>query len=214
MLVRALTHRSFTAEARPGQIPLDNEQLEFFGDSILSFLISDELIARHSELGEGRLTRARAQMVSARRLHWVAEAIGLGEFLRLGRGEENSGGRGKANLLADALEALIAALYVDGGLQAARKLVVEHVWSDELASQPEQTNYKGLLWELAGASKQPHPAYRVVEMTGPAHLPHFVVEVEMGELTAQGEGSSKKEAEQHAAQALIAAWQSVPAASS
>ncbi|HYO80514.1 MAG TPA: ribonuclease III [Bryobacteraceae bacterium] len=210
LLSRALTHRSYSSESRPGHFQPDNEQLEFFGDSILGFIISDELVKRHQAHGEGRLSRSRSQMVSARWLHRVAEEIGLGDYLRLGRGEEHSGGRTKLNLLADALEALIAALYLDGGMDAARRFVLEHVWSDTLASTVEHTNYKGMLWERAGAEKLVPPQYRVVETSGPAHLPRFTVEVSLGDRTARGEGATKKDAEQEAARALMEGWPVAP----
>src|SRR5687767_8661530 len=119
-LLRARTHRSYSSELPPQRPEADNEQYEFFGDAVLGFLISEALVARHPTLPEGRLSRAKSHLVSARWLHEVAQKIGLGEFLQLGRGEEHSGGRGKASLLSDALEAVIAALYFDGGMDPAR----------------------------------------------------------------------------------------------
>lgn len=212
-LVRALTHRSYCSELRPNCFQPDNEQLEFFGDSILGFLISEALVARHTGLTEGTLSRAKSHLVSARWLHRVALHIGLGEYLQLGRGEEQSGGRVKPSLLADALEAVIAAIYLDGGIEPARHFVMEHVYSDSVpaVTDTEDGNYKGRLWERAGAEKLPRPQYQVVETSGPAHEPRFIVEARLGDLfAARGAGRSKKAAEQEAAQAILAAMDGSP----
>jgi ribonuclease-3 len=160
-------------------------------------------------LPEGRLSRAKSHLVSARWLHKVAEQIGLGEFLQLGRGEEHSGGRVKPSLLADALEAVIAALYIDGGIEVARRFVLDHIYtaaSVPAVSDTEDSNYKGRLWERAGAEKLPRPEYQIVDTSGPAHAPRFTVEARLGSLFAgRGEGKSKKAAEQEAAHAILAA---------
>src|SRR5436305_1452144 len=149
-LVRALTHRSFASETKTPETQPDNEQLEFFGDSVLGFLISENLLARHPGLPEGQLSRAKSHLVSARWLYRVAEEIGLGDFLHLGRGEERGGGRVKPSLLANAVEAVIAALYLDGGMEPARDFVRNCVYSDDVisaAGEGEHVNYKGDLWE-------------------------------------------------------------------
>lgn len=211
LLVRALTHKSFSSEARPGQQQtlLDNEQLEFFGDSILGFLVSETLVSAYSTLPEGQLSRAKGYLVSARWLHQVAQTLELGEFLHLGKGEEKGGGRVKPSLLANALEALIAALYLDGGIEPARQFVLRYVYSTEsLMSQVqgEHTNFKGELWERAGAVKMPRPAYTVLQISGPAHAPIFVVEVRVGDqYRGTGQGPSKKVAEQNAARSVLVA---------
>lgn len=206
LLVRALTHRSFSSESKTSSFQPDNEQLEFFGDAILGFVISDSLIASHPGFPEGKLSRAKSHLVSARHLHHVAQTIGLGEYLQLGRGEERGGGRGKPSLLANAMEALIAALYLDGGMDAARPFILRYIQIEILSAAPEgdALNYKGLLWERAGAEKLPKPEYMVLETTGPAHAPVFRIEARLGALfSGTGEGSSKKAAEQRAAQALL-----------
>lgn len=207
LLVRALTHKSYSSEAPAELASCDNEQLEFFGDSILGFLVSEMLITEFAKLPEGELSRAKSYLVSARWLHQVARRMDLGDYLNLGKGEEHSGGRVKPSLLSNAIEALIAALYLDAGIDKARAFVTEHVYSSETlhaAEQGEHTNFKGELWEKAGAEKLPRPEYRVVQTSGPAHAPNFVVEARLGKLfTGIGEGPSKKVAEQHAARALL-----------
>lgn len=221
LLVRALTHKSFSSESRlPGQSAEsagarhDNEQLEFFGDAILGFLISEALVRDFPDLREGQLSRARSQLVSARNLHEVALRMGLGEFLRLGRGEERSGGRLKKSLLANAVEALIAAVYLDAGdLKAVRQLVETYVYdrnSVVTAVDGTNTNYKGELWERAGAAKLPVPEYVVLEVAGPAHAPEFHIEARLGDrYTGRGRGHSKKAAEQDAARALLETMQAL-----
>jgi ribonuclease-3 len=206
LLVRALTHRSFSAEAKTAIVRPDNEQLEFFGDSILGFIISEALVTRYPGLPEGQLSRAKSYLVSARWLSRVAQVIGLGEFLQLGRGEELGGGRVKASLLANALEAVIAALYVDGGMEPARNFILTHVYAEpaSIGFDAEISNYKGRLWELTGANKLPKPEYVVLDTSGPAHAPSFLVEARVGtQYAGRGEGSSKKAAEQQAARALL-----------
>ncbi len=209
LLVRALTHKSWSSEAPPDQTSTDNEQLEFFGDSILGFLISEMLVSEFSSLPEGLLSRAKSYLVSARWLHQVADRLGLGEYLNLGRGEEHSGGRVKPSLLANAVEAIIAALYLDAGLDKARAFVAVNIYSTEplrAVDKGEHTNFKGELLERAGAEKLPRPEYRVLETSGPAHAPSFVVEARLGKLfSGTGEGPSKKVAEQNAARAVLEA---------
>lgn len=207
LLTRALTHTSHAYEQN--QQPLrDNEQLEFLGDSILGFLISECLVQRYPEYREGRLSILKNYLVSASHLHEVAQRLGLGEYLLLGRGEELSGGRVKRGLLADAVEALIAAIYLDGGMDAARCFVVEHVVGPlpegvEDAAAPF-TNFKGALQEVARTLNLPAPRYSVVCEQGPAHARRFTVEVRLGnDLAAQAQGESKKSAGQMAAQAVL-----------
>jgi len=206
LLVRALTHKSFSSETRPADLQAHNEQLEFFGDSILGFIVSEALVANYPALPEGHLSRAKSYLVSARWLHEVAHSLGLGEFLHLGRGEERGGGRVKASLLANAVEAIIAALYLDAGIEPARRFVLEHVYTQPvlLGSDAGNLNFKGQLWERAGAGKLPKPEYVVLNTIGPAHAPSFIVEARIGSLyVGRGEGQSKKAAEQNAAKALL-----------
>lgn len=216
LLRRALTHKSFAyEEAAAGGAPLaDNERLEFLGDSILGFLISELMLQRYPALAEGRLSRLTAHYVSATHLHEVAAKLDLGRHLRLGRGEDLSGGRGKKALLADALEALIAAIYLDAGLEAARRFVIERV-AEGLPGEPEGadaplSNFKSALQEYAHAHRLPHPRYVVVGETGPEHAKTFIVEVHLGrEWSMQGEAPTKKAAGQKAAQLLLEKLQSI-----
>lgn len=205
LLRRALTHSSHAYEvaADAGQ---DNQQLEFLGDAVLGFLASEYLVRRYPDLREGRLSLIKNYLVSATHLHAVAGRIDLGQHLLLGRGEELSGGRLKMGLLADALEALIAAIYLDGGMEPARAFVEEHVFRDaELPAGHESpgANYKGALQETARALNLPAPRYAVVGEHGPPHERLFTVEVRVGEHSARGEGASKKAAGQRAAAALL-----------
>jgi ribonuclease-3 len=207
LLVRALTHTSHAYEK--SQPPLHgNEQLEFLGDSILGFLVSESLVGRYPAYREGRLSILKNYLVSATHLHEVAQRLSLGEYLLLGRGEELSGGRVKRGLLADAVEALIAAIHLDGGIEEARRFVVRHILGAE--QELEQgleapfTNFKGALQEIARSLNLPSPRYSVVSEQGPAHARQFTVEVRIGnDLTAQAEGDSKKSAGQKAAQMVL-----------
>ena len=209
LLRRALTHSSAAHESQGGgSQDRDNERLEFLGDSILGFLTSEALVARHPESSEGDLSRLRAHLVSAAHLYNVACALDLGRYLELGRSEEMSGGRAKKTLLVDALEALIAAVYLDGGMEPARSFVAARVLnaatSREAVADPEIeasiTNFKSALQELAQSRKLPQPKYAIVQERGPEHSKIFTVEVRVGkELTGHGEGASKKLAAQRAA---------------
>jgi len=205
-LLRALTH---TSHAYEKSLPLgDNEQLEFLGDAILGFLVSEHLIDRFPSYREGRLSVLKNFLVSASHLHDVAQKLSLGEYLLLGRGEEMSGGRVKKGLLADAVEALIASIYLDGGLEAARRFVVTQILSDTptLAGYADSlfANFKGALQEIARSLNLPAPRYAVISEHGPAHARRFVVEARIGEeWLAQGEGDSKKSAGQQAAQTVL-----------
>ena len=206
LLQRALTHRSSIYEKSPQAAFADNEQLEFLGDAILGFLVSDMLLERCPDFPEGRLSKLKAHLVSASHLHTVALKIGLGSHLRLGKGEELSGGREKKALLANALEAVIAAIYLDGGIEAARKFVVRYVLGD--AELPdfgkEVTDYKSALQEKAQALKLPQPRYSIIEERGPEHAKTFLVEVRVGrDWSSRAEGLSKKSASQKAAQHVL-----------
>lgn len=207
LLVRALTHTSHAYER--SQAPLqDNEQLEFLGDAILGFLVSESLVCRYPAYREGRLSILKNYLVSASHLHEVAQRIELGEYLLLGRGEELSGGRVKKGLLADAVEALIAAIYLDAGIGEARQFVVQHILGAEQELQDNIeapfTNFKGALQEIARSLNLPSPRYTVVQEQGPPHARSFTVEVTIGsDLSAQAEGDSKKSAGQKAAQMVL-----------
>ncbi len=212
LLCRALTHSSLANETRAasGEPIEDNEQLEFLGDSVLGFLISEALVERCPEASEGELSRQKAHLVSAAHLHGVARRLDLGSFLDLGRSEEMSGGRSKKTLLVDALEAIIAAIYLDGGIEAARQfvgLILDAPFcGDEEAGtdiQPAITNFKSALQELAQSRKLPQPRYTVVSERGPEHSKTFTIEVRVGkEWTGQAEGRTKKIAAQRAARGV------------
>jgi ribonuclease III len=212
LLRRALTHSSLANEARPGGPPLsDNEQLEFLGDSVLGFLISEALVRRFPGQSEGELSRQKAHLVSAAHLHGVARRLELGSHLELGRSEEMSGGRAKKTLLVDALEAVIAAIYLDGGLDPARAFVHGFVLDAPIGSdaeagtdiQPAITNFKSALQELAQSRKLPQPRYSIARERGPEHSKVFTVEVRVGkELTGQADGRTKKIAAQRAARGI------------
>ncbi len=205
LFLEALTHSSYVQEASEGG--RDNEQLEFLGDAVLNFLVSVRLADAFPELEEGKLSRARARLVAAEHLAKVAAGLELGEYLRLGRGEEKTGGRAKSNLLVNALEALLAALYRDGGLEVAQRFVERFVLPEDLTASAEElfsTDYKSALQEYLQSERAGPAGYRVVEEVGPEHQKVFTVEVSAGEnWVAHGSGGSKKAAEQQAAKALL-----------
>jgi ribonuclease III len=209
LLQRALTHKSRSHEQHDsGHAAMpDNEQLEFLGDSILGFLTSDYLVRHYPEAGEGRLSKWKAHLVSAAHLHEAAQQIDLGRHLLLGRGEEMSGGRSKRALLADAMEALIAATFIDGGIDAARHLVESVVlcaMEEDHHADDARADHKTELQERAQSLKLPIPRYAIVAESGPEHLKTFTVEVRVGkELVGQAQGSSKKHAGQLAAQRVL-----------
>lgn len=208
LLERALTHRSRAYEMTgPVSASSANEQLEFLGDAILGFLVSECLVARFPDAGEGRLSKLKAHLVSAAHLHNVAQELSLGDFLNLGRGEEMSGGREKKALLADALEALIAALYQDGGMDRTRAfietcVVAGFTANDESAGSVH--DYKSALQEAAQTLGLPPPRYSTALEVGPEHSKTFTVEVRMGSTwIARAEGPSKKAAGQKAAEQIL-----------
>ncbi len=210
LLRRALTHKSLVCEQAAGVIHVrtDNEQLEFLGDAVLGFLVSEALVDRYPDLPEGRLSKIKAHLVSATHLHEVAKRISLGDYLYLGRGEEMSGGRTKRALLANAVEALIAALYLDAGIDAARRFVELYVLAGadafQFAADDAISDFKSALQEAAQARKLPQPRYSIVKERGPEHAKTFTVEVRVGrEYSAQAEGVSKKSAGQKAARQVL-----------
>src|ERR1700733_2555288 len=215
LLERALTHSSavpelraiHAAESSSGPLPQDNEQLEFLGDAVLDMLASEYLIATFPEWSEGQLSKSRARIVNARALELAARRLHLGEFLRLGRGEEKTGGRDKPALLADAFEAVIAAIYLDSGLEAAREVLKRALfeWAlEERGARIADSDRKSALQEFLQGRGQPPAEYRVVGETGPDHQKKFRIEVWVaGVCMASGEGSTKKEAEQRAARTAL-----------
>jgi ribonuclease-3 len=209
LLERALTHKSRIHE-RPGESPpaSDNEQLEFLGDAILGFVVSECLMQRFVSAPEGRLSKLKAHLVSAARLHEVAQEMGLGEFLLLGRGEEMSGGREKRALLSDAVEALIAAVYLDAGMEPARAFIESRVIGPLDASDDGANgtvnDHKSALQEMAQTLKLPPPRYSIVAEEGPEHAKTFTVEVRLGkDWVSQAQGLSKKAAGQKAAEHIL-----------
>lgn len=207
LFLRALTHKSRIYEKNPpGQGQNDNEQLEFLGDSILGFVISEYLIRRFPGHPEGRLSKLKAHLVSATRLFEVAQNLSLGDYLLLGRGEEMSGGREKRALLADAIEALIAAIYLDGGIEAARGFIEKHIPNHDLVEDGDMatSDYKSALQETAQALKLPQPKYSILSEDGPEHAKMFTVEVRVGkDWVSRAQGNSKKSAGQKAAQLVL-----------
>jgi len=209
ILARAFTHRSRAHEAKGVAVFATYERLEFLGDALLSFLVSERLMHDDPAADEGTLTRRRQAVVSTEALAVVSLRLGLGEALILGRGEEATGGRAKPSLLADAFESVLAAVYLDGGLRAARAFVRRQL-KVELARTIGTTgpgaDAKTRLQELVQARWRLTPRYRVVSTTGPAHAHEFTAEVVFGEQAAgRGVGSSRKEAEREAARDALAA---------
>ena len=210
LLERALTHSSWAAEyaAKSGDSEAnDNERLEFLGDAVLALVVSEWLTRVFPVWKEGQLSKARASLVNAGRLGEAARAIGLGGHLRLGRGEEKTGGRGKTALLANAYEAVIGALFLDGGLEPAKKFIEESLLATQVENPDERlarTDFKSRLQEILQARSWPTAVYRVVREEGPDHKKVFEVEASVGSRgSAIGKGTTKKEAEQIAARGLI-----------
>jgi ribonuclease-3 len=207
LLERALTHRSFAYEN--GNLPT-NERLEFLGDSVLGLVVTDTLYRNHPELPEGQLAKLRAAVVNRRALADVGRSLRLGEFVRLGRGEESTGGRDKTSILADTLEAVLGAVYIDRGLVQAARLVhrLFDPLIDDAATLGAGLDWKTSLQELTATTALGVPEYAVSE-TGPDHQKLFTAVVQVsGEAYGEGSGRSKKEAEQEAA---AAAWRRLQA---
>jgi ribonuclease-3 len=199
LLDRALTHRSYAYEN--GNLPT-NERLEFLGDSVLGVVVTETLYRTHPDLSEGRLAKLRAAVVNARALAEVARTVGLGEHIKLGRGEETTGGRNKASILSDTVEAVIGAVHLSGGFEASGKVV--HLLFDPLmdaaAGLGAGLDWKTSLQELSAEHSLGVPEY-VIEASGPDHQKSFTAQVRVGDqLYGHGVGRSKKEAEQQAAE--------------
>jgi ribonuclease-3 len=214
LLRRALTQKSLASEMREGGGPpvSDNEQFEFLGDAVLGMVVSDVLFRRFPLYKEGQLTTLKASLVSAAHLHGVARRLELGDYLELGRGQEMGGGRNNKRFLADAVEAIIAAIYLDGGLEPARSFIVEQVMDGQMVFdqeagtdiQPAVTNFREALRDLTRARKLPEPHYSTIREQGPAHATTFTVEVRVGkEWCAQADARTKKIAAHRAARGLF-----------
>jgi ribonuclease-3 len=215
LLDRALTHSSAVPELRTargediafsGSIVQDNERLEFLGDAVLELLTSEYLLLNYPEWTEGQLSKSRARIVNAHSLEIAARGLHLGEHLRLGRGEEKTGGRDKPALLADAFEAIVAAMYLDGGLTPARDLLKRTVFEQALedGDRISESDRKSALQEFLQAKGDQPAEYRLAGETGPDHQKTFRVEVWVkGEFMSSAEGTTKKEAEQKAARRAL-----------
>ncbi|MCA9544798.1 MAG: ribonuclease III [Myxococcales bacterium] len=195
----AVTHKSYANERRR-DVPY-NERLEFLGDAVLGAVVAEALMRAHPGRDEGQLSRLRASIVNAVSLAEVAADIGIGPALRLGRGEERSGGRSKHNVLADAFEACLGAVYLDLGYGAARRVVLTHYAAAICKGESRRghRDHKTRLQEAAQAVLQIAPSYHLVEARGPDHEKEFEVELRLGALTTRGVGRSKKAAERAAA---------------
>ena len=220
-LEQALTHSSQAREveaSRPGgERAADNEQLEFLGDAVLGFVTTEELFRRFPQFSEGQLSKLRAHLVSKNHLIIAAEKLELGRYLRLGRGEEKSGGRSKAALLVDALEALVGAVYLDAGLETVRSLILRSIVQPQLEEFVSQgtagrvTDYKSALQERLQAEGRTQPAYVLVKESGPEHRKTFTIEARLlsagegkTEFIARSQALTKKAAEQDAARQVLA----------
>jgi len=224
LLVRALTHRSLANERmlerleKDSPAAADNERLEFLGDAVLGLVVAEAMFLLHPEWREGELTRVRAQLVSRQHMADVAAKVNLGSHLRLSKGEDRSGLRRKNTVLSNTMEAVIGALFLDGGLDPVRAFARRHVMADmveqlahELRSGAALGNYKSALQEFLQAERAGAPVYRVKSESGPDHRKRFLVEVrlrpaegEPGKALARGMGSTKKHAEQDAARRALA----------
>jgi ribonuclease-3 len=201
-LVDALTHRSYVNEA-DGRV-IDNERLEFLGDAVVSLIVATELMQRYPEAREGALSRLRASLVDEAALTALAVKLDMGDALLLGRGEDLSGGRQRASILADAFEAVMAAVYLDGGLEAASRVLLPRLTFPEPSAIP-RGDPKTALQERLQATRRATPVYRVVGEEGPDHQKTFAVEVVAdGQVLGRASGRTKKEAERSAAAGVLA----------
>ena len=228
LLEQALTHSSQAREMEAlgpagGATSGDNEMLEFLGDAVLGLATSEALFHRFPAFQEGQLSKLRAHLVGQRHLLRVAEQLHIGQYIRLGRGEEKSGGRNKASLLVDTLEAILAALYLDAGWPVARDFIVRSIVEPELANLNLDTSampvmdFKSALQEALQARGGPQPVYALVKEEGPEHKKTFTVEVRLaeaaiGQFVGRAEGATKKRAEQEAARQVLERLTTLPKA--
>lgn len=200
LLIRCLTHVSYGKGVKDPH----NETLEFLGDAVLSLAVSDLLMRRHPAKSEGDLSKMRASLVNASSLAEKAFRVGLGPLLRMGKGEERSGGREKASILAGAFEALLGGIYWDGGYDAARRIVEKYFAPDIKQRKLGQEDYKTRLQEISQMLYHAPPTYTLVAETGPDHAKRFVTEIVIGgKMLGRGEGRSKKQSEQEAAKRAL-----------
>lgn len=207
LLEEGLTHRSYLNEAK--DTPHSNERLEFLGDSILSFIVSSHLFTLYPTRPEGELTNFRSAVVKTQTLAQVAQELGLGEYLRLSRGEEEGGGRKNISLLADTFEAIVGAIYMDQGLEKAKQFVAGHLFSkiEEIVASRSYIDFKSELQERVQEKYRVSPSYKVMKEEGPDHAKTFYVGVYVdGQEEGVGQGKSKQEAEQEAASIALEKW--------
>ena len=203
LLQNALTHSSYANERWHNSLK-SNERLEFLGDSILGMVVAEYLYRTFPDRPEGELTRMRADMVCEKSLAQVAARIGLGAHLMLGNGEEQGGGRSRESILADAVESVIAASFLDGGMLAARKFIEQFILVEVPVKKLHNADYKTALQEMVQQKKHQVLTYRLTGESGPDHDKHFDVEVSLnGTVVGTGSGSSKKKAEQMAARSAL-----------
>jgi ribonuclease-3 len=201
LLEQAFIHESLVNE---GLAPASNERLEFLGDSVVGLVVADYLYRHNPDLPEGQLAQMKSYLVSKKHLAVCAARLGLGDYLRLGRGEEHSGGKRRESLLANSLEAVLGAIFLDGGFNQVRRSILSFLREDMDKGTGSLKDAKSRLQERIQAVFNAVPEYRVVSEEGPSHDPHFAVEVVFGgEVLGRGEGHSKREASQEAAQAAI-----------
>lgn len=202
LLEHAMTHSSYANEHRDAGIT-SNERLEFLGDSVLGVVVADYLFHEHPDMPEGELTRTRAALVCEGSLHEVAKSLGLGGYLRLGRGEDAGGGRKRPSILADATEAMLAAVYLDGGMEAVRSIIRVLILDKEREKSADR-DYKTALQELIQRTPGASVGYTLVRESGPDHCRSFEMEVSVDrKVIGTGAGRTKKEAEQMAAKAAL-----------
>ena len=203
LLIEALSHSSYANEKRKGRN--SNERLEFFGDSVLSIVVSQYLFEHFTHLPEGELTKIRASLVCEKSLYEFAKQIDLGEHILLGKGEENTGGRERVSILADAFEAVIAAVFLDGGLEAARRHILKFIPKDIDDRKPVSfSDHKTILQEIIQKNPEEKVEYKLVGQSGPDHNKAFKVQVRLNSnVIGTGIGRSKKEAEQMAAKEAL-----------
>ncbi len=199
----ALTHSSYANEVRGGE--KSNERLEFLGDSILGAVVADYIFRNCTSMPEGELTKLKASLVCEKALCGFSRELGVGDYLRLSRGEQNSGGRTRSSILADAFEAIIAAIYLDGGMEEARKFILRFTVPLMNAPRPKAfRDYKTVLQEIVQQNPEEHIEYVLVGESGPDHNKHFGMQVHLNHnVIGKGGGHSKKEAEQQAAREAL-----------
>ena len=198
-LFKSLKHRSYS-QAMDGNINFSNERLEFLGDSVLSMVVSHRVFSKNPDLQEGDLTKLKSNFVSRKSAVIAGKKIGLDKFILLNDSEENAGGRNRASIIADTFEAVIGAIFLDGGYEASKGFIERTILEDRDISLDVETNYKSCLLEQVQAEKLGHPAYRIVSEKGPDHDKVFTVEVFVnGERIGTGKGKNKKAAQQMSA---------------